>query len=93
MVNTARDGLWLFFLTLSCLAYWGVAGSINVYRSTFAGAVFEFLWLPMLAAVFLLPVLSFIFWMKKKFTIRSFFFFALVLSIFTGLMLFFEMHL
>lgn len=67
--------------------YWVTGKLVNVYSSTFAGAVFEILWLPMLLLLFIIPGISFFYWLKNSFKINSGYFFSLV--IFTGILILF----
>jgi len=45
------------------------------------GTLFEILWLPMLAALFILPVLSFILLVKNKFNPRSLYLYSFIVSL------------
>ena len=67
--------------------YWVTGKLVNVYSSTITGAVFETLWLPMLLLVFIIPGVSFFYWLKNGFKINSGYFFSLV--IFTGVLILF----
>ncbi len=60
----------IFMLNLINFLFWITANSINVYKYAVVGAIFEMMWLFMVAGMFVLPVLSVIFWRKKKFQIR-----------------------
>ncbi len=77
------------FLILSlCLFLFWVSGNvINIYRYAVVGAIFELLWLPMLAMLFVLPVLTFIFWAKEKFMIRSLYLYSMCIAIVTLLLM------
>jgi hypothetical protein len=60
--------------------YFGIAGFIlfllsrfiNFYQVAFIGALFEFLWLPMLSVIFIMPIVSFIFWRKENYNTLNF---------------------
>jgi len=61
----------VFIVSLLVAAFWLAGNYINIYNSKIAGALFEILWLPMIAMLFILPVLSGINWLRQKFTCRS----------------------
>ena len=76
--------------TLAITAYW--AGTLfikNVYDFALVGAVYEILWLPMLASLVALPVLAFVFWVKERFSIKSVYPYLILLIITLFLMLIF----
>ena len=66
-------------LVLSC-TFWITAALIDVYKIAVVGAIFEILWLPMLALTFGAPVAALIFWYKERFRISSVFLYLLLLS-------------
>ena len=68
--------------TLAITAYWASTLFIkNVYDFALVGAVYEILWLPMLASLVALPVLAFVFWAKERFSIKSVYPFIILLII------------
>jgi hypothetical protein len=88
-----NTSLWKIFLTLSILAFffWLSGYIFNIYKFALIGAVFEIVWLPMLAILFFLPVAAFIFWRRDKFVIRSYFLSSITISVITmALLLFFK---
>lgn len=62
--------------SIFCLLFVVISQSVNVYHVTLAGVIFEILWLPVIIFSFLIPVLSFLYWRKEKysFTISLFLF-------------------
>ena len=62
--------------------------AINPYKSAAVGAVFEILWLAVVSAVFIIPVMALWALLKKKFSFKSLYFYALVVSVVTILLLF-----
>ena len=52
-------------------AVWLIPQLINVYDYPVLGAIYESIWLPMILCLFLIPVFSFIFWMKSKYQLSS----------------------
>lgn len=65
-LNKAITGKLLVALTVIVALFWILGNSINVYGSAVVGVVFEILWLPMLACLFLIPVVSIIVIFKKN---------------------------
>lgn len=51
---------------------WLLGQTTNIYRFAVVGAIFEILWLPLLAALPTFAIMAFIFWVKDKFNYRSF---------------------
>ncbi len=68
-------------LSIFAAIYWVTGNLINVYSSSFTGAVFEILWLPMLLLLFLLPLASAFYWYKSRFKLNSVYFFSLLISV------------
>ena len=58
-----------------------VSQNVNVYRYTIVGAIFEFLWLPIMAIIILIPFASFYYWFKDTFKVTSQFFYLLLLYV------------
>ncbi|HQY12839.1 MAG: hypothetical protein KTQ13_02170 [Ferruginibacter sp.] len=80
----------LFFIFSACLLmFWVLARLVDVYRFAFVGAVFEILWLPALALLVILPILSFIFWRDEHYKARSFNLFSILIVLFTVLLMIF----
>ncbi len=73
--NTFKIILSISFIVL---AFWIVVQNINVYRYAVVGAIFEILWMPMIAVLFLVPFVSFYFWYKDQFRFSSKFFYLLL---------------
>jgi len=84
-----NTGKLFFILSIGLLLFWLPGLVTDVYHFAFVGAVYEILWLPMLAMLIALPALSFIFWAREKFSARSFYFYSLLIVIATiGLIIF-----
>jgi hypothetical protein len=47
------------------------ASIFNVYDYALIGAVYELVWLPLIGMLFILPVITFIYWSKDKFRFMS----------------------
>jgi len=71
----------VFVLTIVVTLYWYLPLLISVYRFPVIGAIYEILWVFMVLGLFALPVISFIFWAKIKFNLRSLYFYSLLISI------------
>ncbi len=69
----------LFFLSLGVTTYWVLGRVMDVYRITAIGAIYELLWLPALALLFVLPVISLVNWFRQKFKINSLFLYSFIL--------------
>lgn len=78
-----------FILSIFLLIFWVFSRMTDVYHFTFIGVVFEILWLPMLALLFVLPVVSFIFWAREKFSAGSFYLYSLLVVVATILFIIF----
>lgn len=70
----------IFLLSLLVTIFWNSSQLFNVYKIAAIGALFEFLWLPMLMLLFSVPIISFVFWVKDKFNLRSLYFYSFLLS-------------
>ena len=71
----------VFLISLFVALYWILGQTINIYLIAFVGAVYEILWLPLIILLFGLPVLSFVFWVKEKFFVRSLFLYSFIIGI------------
>lgn len=68
-------------LSVFVLLFVGLSRLINVYQISFVGAIFEILWLPVILLLFILPVLSIIYWIQEKFNPKSIYPYSIVLGI------------
>jgi hypothetical protein len=73
----------VFLLSIIVCGYWWLGKIINVYRLALVGAIFEILWLPTLALLFVLPIISLISLVKDKFTIKSLYIYSMLICITT----------
>lgn len=69
----------VFLLSILTSLFWCLGQLINVYHFAIIGVIFEILWLPMIALLIGLPILSLINWVKEKFNPRSFYLYALLI--------------
>lgn len=79
----------LFIVSIITLVYWWSAKSLNVYKYAFLGAIFELLWLLMIAAVFIGPVFSILLFVRDKYNARSLVLYAFVFQVVALYMLIF----
>jgi len=77
----------LFLLSLFSAIYWFVANSINVYQYAIVGAFFELTSILMLIVLFVVPILSLYYWYKENFNFKSLYFYTMVISVVTLLLL------
>lgn len=70
--NIRKDQIAAIVTTLP-IVYWGLVFWIikDVYKYAVVGAIFEFLWFPMLLALFTIPIISAILWAKEKWSFRT----------------------
>jgi hypothetical protein len=69
-LNTKKSKI-IFLLSIIVSAVWVLGSTINIYQWAVVGAIFEMLWLPVLALIPTLAVISIIFWIKDKLNFRS----------------------
>ena len=77
----------LFFISVGVLVYWCVGGLFDVYRFAVVGAIYEILWVFMLITLFVVPILSLIFWIKERFNFRSLYLYAILIPVINILLL------
>lgn len=81
----SKVGLGISVLTLLLVV---VFQSIDIYKYAVVGAVFEMLWLFIVAAVFILPIVAIWGLFKYNFSIKSYYFVTLLISIVSLIVLF-----
>ena len=69
--QNSRNNRLVFILSIITALYWSAGKFWNVYDFAFSGAVYELLWLPMLASIFIIPLVSLVFYVNDKFNLRS----------------------
>jgi hypothetical protein len=75
-----------FALSSSMLLYWLISKTIDVYKITILGVLYEIIWLPMLVLFIVLPILNTYSLIKNKNCLM--FYFSLALNIITLLIVF-----
>jgi len=68
-------------------AYWWLGQVINVYSFAVVGVIFEIFWLPVLALLFVLPIISMILLLKEKINIKSLYVYSTLLGVTTILIM------
>ena len=76
----------LLALSSSMLLYWLLGKITDIYQITVLGVIYEILWLPMLALLFLLPIINTYAIFKNTNSLISYF--SLALNIITILIVF-----
>jgi hypothetical protein len=83
--KNSRTGKIVFILSIIASGFWWFGQVVNVYNIALVGAIFELLWLPMLAMLFTLPIISLIWLVKEKFNIKSLYIYSMLI-IFTTIL-------
>ncbi len=78
----------VFCLSVFVTAFWILSQLIDVYKIVLVGALFEILWLPMLALLFCLPLISIYHFIKEKYNFKSLYFFLFLIQLATIFVLF-----
>jgi hypothetical protein len=80
-LNKSGLGKIIFLATLAASVYWIVFRFIPKYEWAVVGVVYELLWLPVLFILFIMPIISFLFWAGEKFRPGSIYLWSLVMAI------------
>ncbi len=86
-INSGRkrdNNRWEFVvlgLTIFTGLFWYAGQHLNVYGHSFLGALFEAFWLPVIGLLLGLPVISFILWVRQKFSTWSLFLYAFIIGL------------
>ena len=81
VINKSRLGKIIFLATLGASFYWIIFRFVPIYKIAIVGVVYELLWLPALFILFVLPLISFLFWAGEKFRISSIHLWSLSLAL------------
>lgn len=69
----------IFLILSTCVAvFFVLMQTVDFYSSDFSGALFELLWLPEIVLIFILPVISIVFWFKEKFSLKSIYLYTFI---------------
>jgi len=86
--ENSRISLIILILSIIVSGFWWLGQVIDVYHFDLVGAIYEILWLPVLALLFILPIVSFIFWVKAKFRLRSLYLYSFLILLMSILCMF-----
>jgi hypothetical protein len=78
----------IFSLSIFASVFWCLGQVINVYSFALLGAIFEILWLPMLASLLFLPIISVVLWVKEKFNIKSLYLYSIIIILIVAIALY-----
>ena len=67
-------------MSVFVLFYVVIFKAVNPYKYAVVGAVYEILWLFIVAAIFIIPVIALWVLFKNKFSIKSFYLYSLLIS-------------
>lgn len=81
-INTKISKI-IFLVSILAAIIWILGMTTNVYQFAVVGAIFEILWLPLLGVGFILPVISFVLWVKDKFSFKSLHLYSFLILLFT----------
>jgi hypothetical protein len=79
--STLSKAVFILSMIVSC--YWCLAKTIAVYRIVLVGVIFEILWLPSLAMLVVLPIISIVFLSKEKFSFKSLYIYSILMAVTT----------
>ena len=88
-VFKSKRGIIMLVATIFVAVFWLLASAINVYDNKIIGAVFEILWMPMMAMLVIVPLLCVIFWRNEQWYFRTLYPICLVLHLIMVLFLVF----
>ncbi len=86
-LKNSGTGKIIFIVSLAVSTFWYLEQLFNIYHVALVGTLYELLWLPFLCTLFVLPIVSMIFWVKEKFTIRSLHLYSLLIVVTTILLM------
>jgi hypothetical protein len=81
--KNSRSSKIVFILSIIVSVFWWLGQVINFYHFAIVGAIFELLWLPVLAMLFVLPIISLILLVKEKFNVRSLYLYSILMGVVT----------
>ena len=88
-LSNKKVSMVVFVLSWYVALFWLLGNLFDVYQFAFTGALFEILWLPVLALTFILPLVALVLFIQDKFSFKSLNFYSLLLVIGTALVMIF----
>lgn len=85
VINKLNTPKIVFILSVLTSVFWCLGQLVNVYYFAVVGAIFEIAWLPMIALLIILPILSLISLIKEKFNLKSLYLYSFLIVIATVL--------
>jgi hypothetical protein len=79
--KNSKTSTLIFILSIIVSGYWWLGQVINVNSIAFVSAIFEILWLPVLALLFVLPIISLRMLVKEKIAVRSLYIYTTLICI------------
>ena len=80
IINNNKQSKIVFSLSLFTLIYVAIFKNIDPYKYIVVGALFEILWLFIVEAIFIIPFMALWMILKNKFSFKSFYLYALIIS-------------
>jgi len=87
-IQNNKQSKFVLCISVFVLIYVIIFKAVNPYKYAVVGAVFEILWLFIMAAIFIIPIIALWVLFKNKFSIKSFYFYSLLISAATIVLLF-----
>jgi len=78
--KNSRTSKIVFILSIIVSGFWWLVQVINVYSFALVGAIFEILWLPAIAMLYALPIISLILFVKEKVYLRSLYIYSILIG-------------
>lgn len=86
-LSNKKASVVVFILSLEVTLFWLLGNLFDVYQFAVTGALFEILWLPVLALTIILPLVALVLFIKDKFSFKSLNFYSLVLVVGTAMVM------
>jgi len=87
-IQNNKQSKFVLCISVFVLIYVIIFKAVNPYKYAVVGAVFEILWLFIMAAIFIIPIIALWVLFKNKFSIKSSYFYTLLISGATIVLLF-----
>ena len=68
-------------------SFWIIANTVDVYKYTALGVIFEIFWLPVILITFSIPILSIVCWYRKGYKISSPFLYVAIAALFLNIVM------
>lgn len=86
-INKSKAPKVVLILSVLTSVFWCLVQLVDVYYFAVSGAIFEIMWLPMIALIIALPILSLFFLAKQKFSLKSLHLYSFLLLLATILLI------